>query len=160
MILATMSRKPKAGYYVKGEFIAEGSEADIALKRELKGFDGPSRTELKRESDELQTLGESLLTLRTELLNQLDVSEKLRDAVVEANRITDFEGKRRQMQFIGKLMRKLEQSVLDDIRAALVAQHSGSIRDTMVLHEAEGWRDRLLADDAALSQWIDRKSVV
>lgn len=154
MILATMSRKPKAGYYVKGEFVAEGSEADLAYKRELKGFDGPSRTELKRESDELQALGESLLTLRTELLNKLDISEKLRDAVVEANRITNFEGKRRQMQFIGKLMRKLEHPVLEDIRAALVEQHSGSIRDTMVLHEAEQWRDRLLADDEALAEWM------
>jgi ribosome-associated protein len=63
-----MSRKFKKGYFVQGQFVAEGSELDLELKRELKGgSDEPSRTELKRESDELQKLGESLLTLRADL---------------------------------------------------------------------------------------------
>lgn len=149
-----MSRKPKAGYYVRGEFIAEGSEADLALKRELKGFDGPSRTELKRESDELQALGESLLTLRADLLARLNLSEKLNDAVLEAKRISNFEGKRRQMQFIGKLMRKLEPATLDAVRAALEVQHSGSVHETVALHEAENWRTRLIDEEDALAEWL------
>ena len=55
-----MSRKPTKGYYVKGHFVAEGSELDLQLKRELKGSDSASKTDLKRESAELQALGEQL----------------------------------------------------------------------------------------------------
>jgi ribosome-associated protein len=150
-----MSRKLKKGYYVKGQFVAEGSELDLELKRELKGTDEQSRTDLKRESTELQKLGEDLLTLRADLMNRLDLPEKLADAVAEAKRITNFEGKRRQMQFIGKLMRQLEPARLDDVRAALVEQHTPSARETQSLHQAEQWRDRLIADDDAVGQWIN-----
>ena len=103
-----MSRKLKKGYFVRGEFVAEGSDRDLELKAELKGTDDQSRTDLKRESTELQKLGEALLTLRAELLQQLPLTDKFRDAIADARRITNFEGKRRQMQYIGKLMRKLE----------------------------------------------------
>ena len=149
-----MSRKLKKGYFVRGEFIAEGSERDLELKRELKGTDEQSRTELKRKSTELQKLGEDLLSLRAELMARLPLSEKLKDAVLEAKRITNFEGKRRQMQFIGKLMRLVEPAVLDDVRTALTEQQGGSAQDNLRLHQAELWRDRLLADDDALGTWL------
>jgi ribosome-associated protein len=136
-----MSRKPKKGYYVQGQFVAEGSELDLELKRELKGgTDDASRTELKHESTELQKLGEDLLDLRVALFERLNLPEKLADAVTEAKRITNFEGKRRQMQFIGKLMRKQEESTLDAIRAAL--------------HQAETWRDQLINDENTLDAWL------
>lgn len=149
-----MSRKPKKGYYVQGQFVAEGSELDLELKAELKGSHDASRTDLKRESTELQKLGEDLLTLRASLFQRLNLPEKLADAVIEAKRITNFEGKRRQMQFIGKLMRKLEPEMLDAIRAALEEQHSGSAAETMTLHQAETWRDQLIADESALDLWL------
>lgn len=149
-----MSRKPKKGYFVRGEFVTEGSERDLELKRELKGTDAQSRTELKRESAELQKLGEDLLTLRADLMARLDLADKLKDAVAEARRITNFEGKRRQMQFIGKLMRQVDPAVLDDVRAALTEQHSGSARENLLLHQAESWRERLLASDDAVGQWL------
>ena len=114
-----MSRKPKKGYFVRGEFVAEGSELDLQLKAELRGTADASRTDLKRESTELQKLGEALLTLRADLLERIGLSEKLQDALVEANRITNFEGKRRQMQFIGKLMRLLDPETLQSVRDAL-----------------------------------------
>jgi ribosome-associated protein len=145
-----MSRKPKKGYYVRGEFVAEGSELDLELKRELKGTSEASRTELKRESTELQKLGEELLTLRADLMNGLDVPEKLRDALADARRITNFEGKRRQMQFVGKLMRQLEPDTLAAVRAALQEQHQGSAQLTLALHRAEQWRDRLIAEGRCL----------
>ena len=72
-----MSRKPKKGYFVRGQFVAEGSEMDIQLKAELKGTFDASRTDLKRESDELQELGKELLTLRADLLTRLDLPDKL-----------------------------------------------------------------------------------
>jgi len=151
-----MSRKLKKGYFVRGEFVAEGSERDLELKRELKGTDEQSRTDLKRESTELQKLGEDLLTLRVDLIERLDVSEKLKDAVAEAKRITNFEGKRRQMQYIGKLMRKVDPEVLETMRSALVEQNSGSAQENLVLHLTETWRDRLLASEDAFGEWITR----
>ncbi len=150
-----MSRKLKKGYFVKGQFVAEGSALDLEYKRELKGTEDATRTDLKRESTELQKLGEDLLTLRAELMTRLQLPDKLVEAVAEAKRITNFEGKRRQMQFIGKLMRKLEAPMLDAIRTALVAQHTPSALETQTLHQTEMWRDRLLADDDALGQWIN-----
>ncbi len=150
-----MSRKPTKGYFVHGKFVAEGSELDLELKRDLKGSDAPSRTDLKRESAELQKLGEDLLLLlRGDLFERLDLPEKLADAVQEAKRITNFEGKRRQMQFIGKLMRLLPPETLVAIRAALDEQHSGSAQETLNLHLAEQWRDALIADEDALGRWL------
>ena len=151
---AHMSRKFKKGYFVQGQFVAEGSELDLELKRELKGGDEPSRTDLKKESDELQTLGESLLDLRPDLMAKADLPEKLVDAVADAKRITNFEGKRRQMQFIGKLMRKLDEDAVEGVRAALLEQSQGSAQETLQLHLAEQWRDRLIKDDDACGEWL------
>jgi ribosome-associated protein len=150
-----MSRKPKKGYFVRGQFIAEGSELDLELKRELKGTNEASKTDLKRESAELQKLGEDLLTLRAALFEALPLGEKLVDAIDEARRITNFEGKRRQMQFIGKLMRGLDAEALDTVRAALAEQHRAPAEEVAALHEAERWRDRIIADDDALGGWIE-----
>lgn len=151
-----MPRKPKKGYFVSGHFVAEGSDLDLELKRELKGGDAPSRTERKHESTELQKLGHELLTLRTDLMERLALSDKLVEALDEANRISNFEGKRRQMQFVGKLMRQLEPDTLDAVRTALAEQHGGSASDALALHQVEQWRDRLIADDAALSDWVQQ----
>ena len=150
-----MSHKLKKGYYVSGQFVAEGSDLDLELKRELKGTDAPSRTELKRESSELQKIGEDLLTLRAGLMNGLALPDKLRDAVADAKRISNFEGKRRQMQFIGKLMRHLDPDDLARVRAALAEQHRGSASDTLALHQAEQWREGLIADEGALEKWME-----
>lgn len=149
-----MSRKPKKGYYVRGHFVAEGSELDLELKRELKGSDEPSKTDLKRESAELQALGEDLLSLRAELLARTELPDKLLEAVADAKRITNFEGRRRQMQFIGKLMRKLDDDAIAAIEAALEEQRKPSAQATLALHQAEQWRDRLIADDDALTRWL------
>ncbi|EGI78118.1 ribosome biogenesis factor YjgA [Hylemonella gracilis] len=149
-----MSRKPTKGYYVKGQFVAEGSELDLELKRELKGDVDVSRTDLKRESTELQKLGEALLTLRADLLNRLDLPDKLLDALTELQRITNFEGRRRQSQFVGKLMRQLPPETLEAARAALTEQHLPSAQETALLHTAEQWREQLIADDAALARWM------
>ena len=149
-----MSRKPKKGYFVKGQFVAEGSELDLQLKAELKGTSEASRTDLKRESDELQALGKELLTLRADLFDAVGLPDKLVEAINEAKRITNFEGKRRQMQYVGKLMRKLEPELVQAARQALEEQHKGSAAEKMQLHLAEHWRDRLIADDEALAAWM------
>lgn len=150
-----MSRKPKKGYFVKGHFVAEGSELDLELKAELKGTWDSSRTDMKRESDALQKLGEDLLDLRSDLLARLQLSDKLLDALAEARRITNFEGKRRQMQYIGKIMRKLEESQVAAIHAAMDEQRNGSPTEKLSVLQAEQWRERLLAEDGALAEWLD-----
>lgn len=149
-----MSRKPKKGYFVRGQFVAEGSELDLELQAERTGGE-PSRTELKRESTELQKLGEALLTLRANLMERLDLPESLLTALEEVRRITNFEGRRRQMQYVGKLMRGLDEETRQAIRDALDEQRGGSAQETMALHAAEKWRDDLIADDKALQQWLD-----
>ena len=151
-----MSRKPKKGYFVRGQFVAEGSALDLQLKAELKGTQDASKTDLKRESDALQTLGEELLTLRADLFARLDLPEKLQEAVHEAKRITNFEGRRRQMQFVGKLMRKLDDQQVATIHAAMDEQRNGSAAEKLALHQAEQWRDRLIAHDEALALWLDQ----
>jgi ribosome-associated protein len=150
-----MSRKSKKGYWVRGTFVAEGSELDQELKAELKGTE-TSKTDLKRESEQLQKLGEQLLTLREDLFEALALDEKLVESLAEMKRITNFEGRRRQSQYVGKLMRGLEEGQLQAIRDALQTQNQGSARDTMALHEAEKWRDDLIAGDDALQHWIAR----
>jgi len=153
-----MSRKPKKGYYVRGEFVAEGSELDLAYKRELKGSDSASKTDLKRESTERQKLGVELLDLRTDLKQKLldlgHLSSTLVDALAQAKKITDFEGKRRQMQYVGKLIRKLSEEDIERIKESLLVQHGGSAAETKALHEAEMWRDRLINDQDAFAQWM------
>ena len=148
-----MSRKPKKGYYVKGHFVAEGSELDLELRAEQTGGE-PSRTELKKESAELQKVGEALLTLRSDLMERLDLPESLLTALEELRRITNFEGRRRQLQYVGKLMRQLEPDTQQAIRDALEEQRSGSAQQTLALHAAEKWRDDLIASDDALHAWL------
>jgi ribosome-associated protein len=150
-----MSRKPKKGYFVRGKFVAEGSELDIQLKAELKGTTESTKTDLKREMDALQDLGKDLLTLRGDLFKRLQLPDQLVDALAEARRITNFEGKRRQMQFVGKLMRKLHDEQIEAIRQAMDEQRNGSAGEKMALHLAEQWRDRLIAEESALAIWLD-----
>ncbi len=154
-----MSRKPKKGYFVRGQFVAEGSELDLELKAELKGTEGLSRTDRKKDSDDRQDLGVELLTLRTELMDRLNtqghITDLLREALAEARRITNFEGKRRQMQFVGNLMRKLSEESVLAVKDALNEQRMGSTKDTLALHLAESWRDRLMAEDTALQEWMN-----
>ncbi|KQP20940.1 ribosome biogenesis factor YjgA [Pseudorhodoferax sp. Leaf265] len=149
-----MSRKPKKGYFVRGQFVAEGSALDLELKAELKGTDGASRTDMKRESDALQDLGEELLTLRADRLAQLGLPDKLTEALAELRRITNFEGRRRQAQFVGKLMRKLDEDTVDQARAALAEQRRGPAREAALLHHTEQWRTLLLEGDEALARWM------
>ena len=140
------NKTPKAikGYWSNGRFV---KPEEIALEE----VGPPSKTQLKAEADEKQALGEALLTLRADLMARLDLPEKLLDAIAQARRITNFEGRRRQMQFIGKLMRPLD---AEPIRAAIDEQANGSADLTLALHLAEQWRDKLVASDDALGTWL------
>src|SRR5688500_1485325 len=111
----------------------------------------PSKSELKRQAHQLQDLGEALLALPDERLAALPMSETLLDAVREAKRVKSHEGRRRQLQLVGKLMRAAD---TEPLREAVAALQLGSAQNTLALHRAERWRDELVASDDAATRWI------
>lgn len=110
----------------------------------------PSKTQSKKAMHELQDLGEALVALPADRIAGLPLSETLRSAIDELRRTRSHEGRRRQLQFIGKLMRSTDP---EPIREAVAAMQLGSARDTLALHRAEHWRAELIAHDDALTAW-------
>jgi len=109
-----------------------------------------SKTQRKKEMHELQKLGTELVALSAPQLENILLDEKLRDAVLEAKRITSHEAKRRQMQYIGRLMREAD---VAPIRAQLDGLNQGSAESAAAHQRVEAWRNKLLADDAALTEF-------
>jgi ribosome-associated protein len=116
--------------------------------------EGPSRSARKRDSEELQSLGEQVAELPNVTIAKLPLPEPLIDALANAKRIGSFGGRRRHLQYIGKLMRRLDPDALDAARAAVSAARAPSARQTALLHRAERERDELLESDAALERWL------
>jgi len=112
----------------------------------------PSKTRLKHEAHELQALGAALAELPPERLDALELAGPLRDALLEWRRTRSHEGRRRQLQYIGKLMRNVD---VEPLRTAVAEARLGSARDTLALHEAERWRDELIASDDAATRWLE-----
>jgi ribosome-associated protein len=115
------------------------------------GYDGPSKSELKRRMHDLQELGEAVAELPESRLAALKIEDRLRDAIDELVRTRSFEGRRRQLQYIGKLMKFEDAQAL---REAVASYRLGSAKDTLALHQAEAWRDLLLAQDDAFERWL------
>lgn len=113
--------------------------------------EGQSKTQLKQQSHELQKLGQQLAELSQELLDRTEMPESLRDALELYRRTRSHEGKRRQMQYVGKLMRGADP---EPLREAVAEAELGSARHALKLHEAERWRAELIADDEALTRWM------
>ena len=103
----------------------------------------PSKSALKRQSHELQDLGEALIGLPDAELDALPLPEKLRDAVLLARRITKHGGLYRQRQYIGKLMRQID---AEPIRAALAAHQETKRRQALQFRRVELWRNRLISE--------------
>jgi ribosome-associated protein len=112
----------------------------------------PSKTQRKKEVHALQDLGEALVALDADKVAELDLPVRLHDAVMEAKRISKFGALRRQMQYIGRLMR--EEGDAASIRSRLDVWNGTSVEETARLHLLERWRTRLLADDAALADLL------
>jgi len=116
-----------------------------------------SKSQRKREVNALQDLGAALEALPKDKLAKVPLPEKLVDALREAKRTTAHEGKRRQMQYIGKLMRKVDP---EPIREAIAAFKLGHAQDSLALHESEAWRTRLIGNDSELQAFIDKHAGV
>ncbi len=110
----------------------------------------PSKTQRKQQMDELQALGEELVELSTDRVKKIDIPENLRDAVREAQRMTrPDEAKRRQMQYIGKIMRSVD---VEPIRTALALVRGESASETAKLHRLERLRTEFIADEKVLHE--------
>jgi ribosome-associated protein len=109
----------------------------------------PSKTQRKKQMHDLQALGAELVELNEAQLASVELPERLLDAVHQARRITKFEARRRQLQYIGKLMREVDP---EPIRSRLDAWKSVSRAHTARLHLLERWRARLLEDETAITE--------
>lgn len=111
----------------------------------------PSKTRRKQAMHTLQEIGEQLVELNLKRLAELDLPEGLVDAIMEARNISKHEARRRQMQYIGKLMREVDAT---PIQEKLASWNGVSLQHTARLHLLERWRKRLLADEKACTEFI------
>lgn len=109
-----------------------------------------SKTQRKRLMSELQDVGAALVKLSREQVLRLDLPERLREAVLECQGITRHEARRRQVQYIGRIMRDLDATPIVRQLASLKAP---SRKDTALFHLAEKWRDQMLADPKAVERF-------
>lgn len=137
MITATES------HAVSQEYI-EGTE-DAA-------WEGPSKSQKKREVEALQDLGAELVKLPEAQFRRIELPEELREAVALCRRITQNSALRRQRQYIGKLMRSIDPA---PIQAQLDAFNGVSAAENAKLHQAEKWREKLIADNEALTLFLN-----
>ena len=114
-------------------------------------YERPSKSELKRKMSELQKLGEELVAEARDRVKRVPMPEDVRDAILECQTITDHEGRRRQMQFVGKKMRTLDEEEVAVIQRTIDSWKGMSKADTAALHALERRREKLLADDKALT---------
>ena len=111
----------------------------------------PSKSAKKRQAHDQQALGEALASLPEAALAAVAMPEALRDALAEYRRTRSHEGRRRQMQYVGKLMRQADP---EPLREAVARAQLGSAHEALALHRAEHWRAELVASDDALTRWI------
>ncbi len=111
----------------------------------------PSKTRRKQQMHALQDLGEALVALDPKRLALLDLPERLVDAIGQARGIRAHEGRRRQLQYVGKLMRDVDPA---PIQATLDQWASGAAGDREQFAATERWRDEMLADAGALERFL------
>lgn len=109
----------------------------------------PSKTKRKEAMQQLQHIGERLVELPVDRLKKVDMPEGLRDAIYEAKRITKHEAKRRQMQYIGKLMRDVDTAPLEE---AIAAFDGLSAAENAFFHQLEKLRERFIEDEKVLTE--------
>ena len=104
----------------------------------------PSKSQLKRESEALQKVGEELLSLSSSDLDNMNLPDVLDEAVRTARKIQSRGGLKRQRQLIGKIMRQIDSESVEKQLAIIKHKHD---TNTVAFRRIEQWRDRLLAND-------------
>lgn len=115
-------------------------------------YDRPSKSQLKREMTALQELGEELVSQPKDRVMRVPMPEDVREAILECQKIKDHEGRRRQMQYVGKKMRTLEEEEIAAIQRVIDSWKGASKAETAAMHALERRREKLLADDNALTE--------
>ncbi len=110
-----------------------------------------SKTKLKAEADVAQSIGKKLIALSKDRLIKLDLPETLFDAVMEAKRLTANGAIRRQLQYLGRLMRDVDSAPIVE---QLQAWEGKNVQENARFHTMERWRTRLIAEPAALQEFL------
>jgi len=119
-------------------------------------FDGPSRSQLRRDAMAIFKLAETLATLSDAQLARIPLDAALIEEVRRTRAIPQPIARKRQTQYLAKLMRRLEDEEVAAVRLVLDGDRQQSHRETAALHQLETWRDRLLAGgDEALDEWLN-----
>lgn len=133
---------------MKKETMKNSPQDDAALSE----YDGPSKSQRKRDMHALQALGKELVNLPKEQFAKIELAEELHDAIVDARGIRQHGALKRQLQYIGKRLRDTD---AEQIREQIDTIAGQSSQAAATLHHIERWRDRLLEDgDAALAQLV------
>ena len=120
-------------------------------------FDGPSRSQERREALAVLELAKQLVELSEPQLAQVPMDDDLRAVVHDTRRITQQIARKRQTQYLAKQLRRRSDEELATLRAALHHDREVTRRDTAELHRIEAWRDRLIDEgDEALSQLLQQ----
>jgi ribosome-associated protein len=125
--------------------------AALRPQEPVEGSEPLSKTQRKKASDAVQALGEMLVSIEDYQLKKLDLDEVLLDAVMQARSIRAHEGRRRQLQYIGKLMRSRD---IEPLRLQLLDRDVLQKQENARMHAAEQWRIRLLGEPASLELWL------
>ena len=115
-------------------------------------YERPSKSQLKREMTGLQKLGQELVDQPRDRVKRVPMPEDVRDAILECQTIKDHEGRRRQIQFVGKKMRTLDEAEVALIQKTIDSWKGASKSETAAMHALERQREKLLANDAALTE--------
>ncbi len=117
-------------------------------------YERPSKSEMKRQMTALQKLGEELVAAARDRVKRVPMPEDVRDAILECQSITNHEGRRRQMQFVGKKMRTLDEEEVALIQKTIDSWKGSSKAETAAMHALERKREKLLSNDTALTELL------
>lgn len=117
-------------------------------------YDRPSKSAMKRQMSELQKLGEQLVAEPRDRVKRVPMPEEVRDAILMCQTISNHEGRRRQLQYVGKMMRTLDEEEVAVIQRTIDSWKGTSKAEAAALHALERRRDKLLADDKALTELL------
>ena len=110
-----------------------------------------SKTQKKREAEALQKLGEKLVKLSHQQLRDIEMPDEIREAVEHAKTLKSHGARRRQMQYIGNVMRKIDP---ESIQEAVSDIEEGGYRKAQAFKETEKWRDELITGNKKLMEEI------
>ena len=119
-------------------------------------YERPSKSQRKREMTALQKTGEQLVNESADRIKRTPMPENLREAILECQRIRNHEGRRRQLQYIGKIMRSLDEETIATINRTIESWRGQSKADTLLMHALENQREKLLADERALTEFLHK----